>query len=140
MKTDPITVSPELSIRELVDDFVYKYHFKMFPVVQDSKLLGCISTNEVRELARDEWERLRVGDSRMVVRENDRLIGIVSLKFELEGRHVRGPDLRKARDARSEMQPRRGTAIKRGFHGCDGARTHLLFLPAARGDARPQKP
>lgn len=134
MKADPITVSPDLSIRELVDDFVYKYHFKMFPVVQDSKLLGCISTKEVRELARDEWERLRVadvarpcgmensvsptadamevlsvmnqtGNSRMVVRENDRLIGIVSLKdmlghlalkLELEGPHVKGPDLRKA--------------------------------------------
>jgi CBS domain containing-hemolysin-like protein len=47
----------------------------------------------------------QTGNSRMVVRENDRLIGIVSLKdmlgflalkLELEGRHVRGPDLRKA--------------------------------------------
>jgi predicted transcriptional regulator len=47
----------------------------------------------------------QTGNGRMVVREGDRLVGIVSLKdmlgylalkLELEGQDVRGPDLRKA--------------------------------------------
>ncbi len=133
MRADPVSVSPALSIREFVDDFVYKYHFKMFPVVRDERLIGCISTADVRKLHREQWETTSVGaiahpceensvspetdamevvsrmnqtgKSRMLVREGDRLVGIVSLKdmlaflalkLELEGAELKPPDVRKA--------------------------------------------
>jgi Zn-dependent protease/CBS domain-containing protein len=63
MRTDPVTVRPEMSIRQLVEDYLYRYHFKLYPVVDDSqKLIGCVSTSEVRDLPREEWDRHRVAE------------------------------------------------------------------------------
>jgi Zn-dependent protease/predicted transcriptional regulator len=56
MNTNPITVSPAISLEDLVDNYVYKYHYKMFPVVNESnRLLGCVTTKEVKQVPRNEW-------------------------------------------------------------------------------------
>ena len=63
MKTDPVTVPPSVTIQQLVEDYIYKYHFKMLPVVEDKdKLVGCITTKQVQEIPREEWNRIRVGE------------------------------------------------------------------------------
>ncbi len=56
MNTNPVTVSPAISLEDLVENFIYKYHYKMFPVVNETnELLGCITTKEVKEVPRSEW-------------------------------------------------------------------------------------
>ncbi|MEA2604481.1 MAG: hypothetical protein QOF89_5473 [Acidobacteriota bacterium] len=109
MQTDPVTVPRAISVLDLVQGYVYKHHFKMFPVVDGGRLLGCVTTRQVRELPRDEWDRQTVGSlaerctpentvgadtdamqalammsrtgaSRLMVVEGDRLLGILSLK------------------------------------------------------------
>ena len=109
METDPVTVSPSMTIERFVDEYVYKHHFKMFPVVDDGKLIGCISTREVKEISRSEWNQRTVGEvvkpcscdntissdadamkalsnmnrtgtSRLLVVDGDRLAGIIALK------------------------------------------------------------
>lgn len=110
MKLHPITVPPTLSIRELVDDYVYRYHFKMFPVVHDSEqLAGCVTTQALKKIPNQEWDRWTVqdvlqpcssettvspeadamdalatmsrsGNSRLMVVENGRLIAVIALK------------------------------------------------------------
>jgi Zn-dependent protease len=62
MKTDPVAVSPSLSVEELVEDYFYKYHFKMFPVVEDEKLVGCVTVNQVKEIPKDERATRTVRD------------------------------------------------------------------------------
>ena len=59
MKTDPVTVSVDLSIESLVEDYIYQKHFKMFPVVAGTsqKLAGCVTTSGVKQVPRDEWAR-----------------------------------------------------------------------------------
>jgi Zn-dependent protease/predicted transcriptional regulator len=58
MNTNPITVPPAISLEDVVENYIYKYHYKMFPVVNESnELLGCITTKEVREIPRGEWAR-----------------------------------------------------------------------------------
>ena len=114
MKTDPVTVSPSISLEQLVEGYVYKYHFRMFPVVEDSdRLLGCVTTKQVKEIPREEWDRKtvgevasqcssentidpqadameaisimnRTGNSRLMVAEGGRLVGIIALKDMLE--------------------------------------------------------
>lgn len=113
MKADPVTVSPQLSLQELVEEYVYRYHFKMFPVVEAGALVGCITTKEVRQVPREEWARTRVGDvaqacspenmiapetdavqalsimnrtgaSRLMVTRGGRLVGIIALKDMLD--------------------------------------------------------
>jgi Zn-dependent protease/predicted transcriptional regulator len=58
MNTNPVTVPPAISLEELVENYIYRYHYKMFPVVNESnELLGCITTKEVKEVPRSEWAR-----------------------------------------------------------------------------------
>lgn len=109
MNPEPVTVPPELSLRRLVEDYVYRYHHRMFPVVEQSHLVGCVSTEAIRALPPEEWDRHSVsevarpcsvdntispdadaaqalaamnqtGNSRLMVVEGDRLVAIVALK------------------------------------------------------------
>jgi Zn-dependent protease len=109
MNKDPVTVPPSLTINSLVNDYIYQYHYKMFPVIESGKLLGCITTRQVKDIPREEWDSRSVGDvavrcaaenavrpeldalkaltlmnrtgnSRLMVVDNGRLVGIISLK------------------------------------------------------------
>ncbi|MGD2100199.1 MAG: site-2 protease family protein [Desulfobacterales bacterium] len=113
MKTDPVTVPQSTTIEQLVEDYIYRYHFKLFPVINSHKLLGCITTKDVKEIPREDWIHKTVGEiaqkcsaentikpdadavqalsamrrnnaSRLMVVENDRLVGIIALKDMLE--------------------------------------------------------
>jgi len=110
MQDNPVTVSPDVPIAEWVEDYVYRHHFRMFPVVEDSRLLGCITTSDLKNLPREQWDEKMVRDlaipcspdntvsphcgatellskmtrpdanSRFMVVENERLLGVVSLR------------------------------------------------------------
>lgn len=113
MKINPITVPPDISIEMLVENYVFKYHFKMFPVVSGDTLLGCIRTFEVKDLPKEKWAKFTVrdlsigcsddnsihpdvdaisalsrmkhsGQSRLMVVENGALIGMITLKDLLQ--------------------------------------------------------
>ncbi len=62
MSDNPITVSPFITVKDLVENYIYRYHFKMFPVVDNDRLLGCITTRQVKELPFEEWDRKKVAD------------------------------------------------------------------------------
>ncbi|MCF6158256.1 MAG: site-2 protease family protein [wastewater metagenome] len=57
MNTNPITVPPSISIEQFVEDYFYKFHFKMFPVVEDGHLLGCVTISHVKDIPRNEWNQ-----------------------------------------------------------------------------------
>ena len=109
MVSDPLTVEPSITIKQLVEDYIYKYHLKMFPVVDADKLLGCVSTRQVQETSREEWDRKtvrelatqcstentigpqadamealskmnRTGSSRLIVVEGNHAVGVITLK------------------------------------------------------------
>ena len=109
MKTDPVTVPRSVSVSELVTEYMYKHHYKMFPVVDGERLVGCVTATDVKKLSHDEWERQTVGaiaqkcdvgntirsdtdamkalakmgrtkTSRLLVVDGDRLAGIITLK------------------------------------------------------------
>ena len=114
MRSDPITVVPSLSIAEWVEDYIYRYHYKMYPVLDGSRLLGCITVDSLQGLRREDWSSTRVADvmearsetntvdaatdtmtlltnilqpdgrSRFMVVEGDQLVGIIALKDLLE--------------------------------------------------------
>lgn len=109
MRSDVNTVPPSVTISELVQDYVYKFHHKMFPVMDGEQLVGCITTREIQQIPQEEWNQRTVGDvlkpcgeentiahdadamealssmnrsgaSRLMVVRDGRLEGIVSLK------------------------------------------------------------
>ena len=109
MKEDPVTVPPDISVNELVEDYVYKHHFKMYPVTKDGGLMGCITTREIKNVPREKWKETKVSDvaqdcspensispetdatkalslmgksgqSRLMVTEGGHLVGLITLK------------------------------------------------------------
>lgn len=109
MTREPVVVPPDMTVRELVEDRVYRYQHKLFPVVRDDRLLGCVTLRGIRQVPRDEWDRRTVRDiveecsedntiesdqdamaalarmngaeaSRIMVLERGRLVGVLALK------------------------------------------------------------
>jgi Zn-dependent protease/CBS domain-containing protein len=124
MRAEPVTVPPSTTVAALVEDFIYRHHFKMFPVVEGlDRLLGCVTMKQVKEVPREDWHRQTVGEiavgcssentvdsrsdamealarmnrtgaSRLMVTEGNRLVGIISLK-----------DLLKFLELKIELEP-----------------------------------
>jgi len=113
MVSDPVTVSGGASVRELVEDYMYRHHHDVFPVTEDSRLIGCVGTKQVKQLDRGEWDSLtvselaepcsdentvtpdtdavkalaimnRTGNSRLMVARDGHLEGIIALKDLLQ--------------------------------------------------------
>ena len=71
MNDKPISVDPATSLQALVDDYVYRYHHPMFPVVEDGRLMGYVSTEEAKTVARENWDRATVADVMITVSETN---------------------------------------------------------------------
>lgn len=109
MNRDPVTVPPDTTISQLIEDYIYHYQHKLFPVVDGETLLGCITVRQLKEVPREKWDRTTVGEiaeacgdentiapdtdavdvlanmhkngsGRMMVVKESRLVGIISLK------------------------------------------------------------
>lgn len=59
---EPVTVPPEMPLAEFVERFVYRFREKMFPVVDAGRLVGLVSTEQVKKVPRAEWPARAVGD------------------------------------------------------------------------------
>ena len=109
MQTEVIGIRPTLSIRNLVEEYVYQYHFKTYPVFDGPRLTGCVTTRGIESVPRNEWDSHtvdeilepcseensigpdedamvalskmnRTGRARLLVVEGGELLGIVALK------------------------------------------------------------
>jgi predicted transcriptional regulator len=96
-----------------VEDYFYKYHYKMFPVAENGRLMGCVSTKEIKDIPQQQWPEHTVaeiasacsednrispdadavkaisvmnqsGNSRLMVVDGGRLQGIITLKDLLD--------------------------------------------------------
>ncbi len=56
MNSHPVCVPPDISLRQWLEEYVYRYDRKAFPVVEDGHLLGLIRTRSLSEIDRSEWE------------------------------------------------------------------------------------
>ena len=109
MTRDPVTVLRSISIRELVDTFILRFEHKLYPVLDEERLVGCITTEQVRRIPQEQWPHQTVGTvaeecskensispetdaiealarmgrrrrSRLMVVEDGRLVGVLTLK------------------------------------------------------------
>jgi Zn-dependent protease len=118
MNAQPIIVPPWTDLRHFIEDYVYRYHRKSFPVGAEGRLEGYVSTRMLAQYPREEWEGHTVADvmerdwkalsiapgddalkalsqmqrtglSRLLVVEGENLVGIVSLKDLLRFLHLK---------------------------------------------------
>ena len=109
MTTEPVTVQRSIAVSELIEEYVYRYHHKMFPVLDGDRPVGCVTTRAIRDLPREEWSRQTTGSiaepcseentvapdadamkvlgrmstssrSRLLVVDDGRLLGLITLK------------------------------------------------------------
>ena len=113
MNPTPVTVPSDITLKTFVDKYLYHYHYKMFPVVKDDKILGLITIQTLKSYPHEEWKHLLVskamqlqssdnsiasntpindalnkmtetGLSRLLVVEHKKTVGIITLKDLLE--------------------------------------------------------
>jgi Zn-dependent protease/predicted transcriptional regulator len=113
MAAEAVTVPPSITVSDLVEDYFYKYHYKMFPVTDDGMLKGCVTTKQIKELPKEQWAATKVsdiaqpcsegnaispnidsinalslmnrtGNSRLMIVEGSKLLGVISLKDMLK--------------------------------------------------------
>lgn len=70
MTRTPETVTPDLTLRDLVDEYFLKRRYNAFPVMDsEGQLLGLITLRQVKDTERDSWPVTTVKDVMMPVSE-----------------------------------------------------------------------
>ncbi|MGO9450960.1 MAG: M50 family metallopeptidase [Candidatus Binataceae bacterium] len=107
MTRDPVTLSPDTSVADAVEQYFLKYGYGGFPVVADGRVVGTLSLSQVRHCSADERAHKKVADimrpldsavsitpqvtamdavhkmneatsGRLVVIDNDKLVGLIT--------------------------------------------------------------
>jgi len=113
MTGEPVTVEASTPVADLVENYIYRLHFDLFPVTDHGRLVGSAGSRQVRGVPRERWNEVTAGEiaippgpataievdeaavkaltamqaagtSRLLVTEAGRLVGIVVLKDLLE--------------------------------------------------------
>jgi Zn-dependent protease len=109
MTADPVSVPGSATLRSLLDDYVFRHQFRVFPVNDEAgNLLGCVNARDLKEVPPAQWENRtvesiasscspensisphaeaidalnamnRTKDSKLIVVENNRAVGVISL-------------------------------------------------------------
>jgi Zn-dependent protease/predicted transcriptional regulator len=109
MTPNPVTVPPQASVQTIVENYLYHYPYRFYPVVDHEHLLGCISVDQVKTIPREKWDErtaesvaapcsrdniidaeadaakafsamARNGTRRLMVVDHGQLVGVVALK------------------------------------------------------------
>lgn len=113
MTLNPVTVRPDLSLQTLVEDYIYRLQHKMFPVVENDRVIGLVGVDQVKAVPQGEWARRavyqvmepctpdntigpatdaldawnrmnRAGKGRFLVMQDGRLLGVISRRDLME--------------------------------------------------------
>ena len=135
MTANPIAVPPNLSISNFIEDYVYRYHHREFPVSRDGVLVGFIGTKQAASLDRSRWrdtpvaevqapctasdtiapdapalgalaQMHRVGRNHLFVLRDGRLVGVISLRDLMDLLSVK-------LEVASDREPTLGAGAKR---------------------------
>ncbi len=80
LQTDPLTISADITVDHLVEDYVYKYSFNLYPVVNDGQI-RCINVADVKNLPEQDWSIHTVNEyARPCSAENSVLISDEAMK------------------------------------------------------------
>ncbi|HEX9724400.1 MAG TPA: site-2 protease family protein [Vicinamibacteria bacterium] len=73
MMRDVVAVSPDITLRQLVDDYFLKHGFRGFPVVKNGRPIGMIRIEDVARIGRNELERTTVNSTMTALDEAHRI-------------------------------------------------------------------
>ena len=94
MSPDVETISPNLSLEELVNHYFLRFRFGRFPIVEGRSLLGIVTLHDVKEIPRDEWPLKTAGqiiepiDESMFINPNDEAVVALRIMAENDIGHL----------------------------------------------------
>lgn len=59
MRVDPISVSPEATLQEIVEGYLYLHAHKFYPVAEGARPVGYITVRRIKEVPRERWAETR---------------------------------------------------------------------------------
>ena len=62
MVRDIVTLNSSITIDDVVDKYFLRYSYGGFPVMDDGKFLGIITLKEIKDIPRDDWNKVKVSD------------------------------------------------------------------------------
>ncbi|HSI98371.1 MAG TPA: site-2 protease family protein [Gaiellaceae bacterium] len=62
MAPDPVTVTPDLTLGEVMDEIVWRRRHTTYPVVENGRAVGLLPFRRVAEVTRSDWDVRRVRD------------------------------------------------------------------------------
>jgi len=62
MRGDFVAVSADISVQDLVDDYVFKHHLDCYPVTEGRELKGLVAVEDIKSIPRRLWAATRIGD------------------------------------------------------------------------------
>lgn len=71
MNPAPVVVDPEITLRDLVNDYVLRRGVRALPVVEGDRLVGIITLSDIKEVPQEQWSATTVGE---VVRRRTGLV------------------------------------------------------------------
>jgi Zn-dependent protease/predicted transcriptional regulator len=71
MRSGPPTVDPDSSVNSLVHDYIMGHDDHAFPVMEDDRLVGLVTLDDVRHTSRENWEATTV---REIMTPADKLV------------------------------------------------------------------
>lgn len=80
LEDHPVTVSADTTVDHLVEDYIYKYNFNLYPVVHDGQV-RCINVSDVKKVPQQDWGSHRVEEyARPCTADNSLLISENAMK------------------------------------------------------------
>lgn len=109
MVRDPITVGPEMTLQQFIDDYLYNQFHDVYPVIDGGRVLGLVMSKRIKTVPQDQWPKTKVrsimdevtpensvspnldamgalslmhrtGNSRLLVMDKGRLVGLIAMK------------------------------------------------------------
>jgi predicted transcriptional regulator len=62
MTTDVPTVGPQVTVDDFVNNYLMRHQYSCYPVIEDEKVKGVVSIDEIRTVPREEWRTKTIGD------------------------------------------------------------------------------
>jgi Zn-dependent protease/predicted transcriptional regulator len=75
MVRDPVSVTADLSLEELMDRVVWTHRYTTYPVVDDGRVVGLLPFRSVAQVPRSEWAQRRVRDCMLPLEQVPKLSG-----------------------------------------------------------------
>lgn len=71
---DIVTITQDLTLKDIVEDYFMKHRFSRFPVVTNihsQKLIGVLSINDIKAFPREDWDNITAGKIVKSLSENE---------------------------------------------------------------------